>query len=142
MTLLKEIHFGPDKGNFSLYFLASIPPGQDVPDAKASDENEKSNSFITNMNSQVLELTHNHGTEKIDAFSYHDGNTENKEKGIHRGFGHIGFLVDDLKKSCKYFDESGVKFKKRPEEGAMRGLAFLYDPDGYAVEIIQKGMAI
>jgi len=142
MTLLKEIHFGPDKGNFSLYFLASIPPGQDVPDAKASDENEKNNSFITNMYSQVLELTHNHGTEKIDAFSYHDGNTENKEKGIHRGFGHIGFLVDDLKKSCKYFDESGVKFKKRPEEGAMRGLAFLYDPDGYAVEIIQKGMAI
>ena len=141
MTLLKEIHFGPDKGDFSLYFLASIPPGQDVPDAN-DDKNNAANSFITNMYSQVLELTHNHGTEENDSFSYHDGNTENKEEGIHRGFGHIGFLVDDLEKSCKFFDESGVKFKKRPEEGAMHGLAFVYDPDGYAVEIIQKGLAI
>ena len=35
---------------------------------------------------QVLELTHNHGTEKDDAFHVHTGNSEPL------GFGHIGFL--------------------------------------------------
>lgn len=38
----------------------------------------------------VLELTHNHGTEDEPAFSYHNGNTDP------RGFGHTGFLCDDL----------------------------------------------
>lgn len=38
----------------------------------------------------VLELTHNHGTEDDPAFAYHNGNTDP------RGFGHVGFLCDDL----------------------------------------------
>ena len=37
-----------------------------------------------------------------------------------RGFGHICISVDDLDAACKRFDELGVKFKKRPEEGRMR----------------------
>jgi len=32
-----------------------------------------------------------------------------------------------------------VVFKKKPQDGAMNQLAFAYDPDGYWVEIIQKG---
>lgn len=42
----------------------------------------------------------------------------NEEPG--RGFGHICIGVDDLEAACKRFDELGVKFKKRPEEGRMR----------------------
>lgn len=42
----------------------------------------------------------------------------NDEPG--RGFGHICIAVDDLDAACKRFDELGVKFKKRPEEGRMR----------------------
>ena len=136
MTLLRENHFGPDKGDFSLYFLASLPPGTEVPDPT------KPHDFIGNMYPQILELTHNHGTENDESFSYHDGNTEDKEKGIYRGFGHTGFLVDDLDETAKFFDEQNIRWKKRPEEGGMRGLAFIYDPDGYAVEIIQKGFVI
>lgn len=86
--------------------------------------------------------------------SYHNGNDE--DKGQIRGFGHTGFLVDNLEAACEHLEASGVKFKKKPSEGTMRGplskteilwsivifyigLAFAYDPDGYWVEIIQRG---
>ncbi|CAM9769699.1 unnamed protein product, partial [Phaeothamnion confervicola] len=32
----------------------------------------------------------------------------------------------------------GVQFRKRPDEGGMKGLAFILDPDGYSVEILAK----
>jgi len=88
------------------------------------------------MYQPVLELTHNHGTETDPNFSYHNGNTDP------RGFGHIGFLVDDLNSACSYLDDHQVSFKKRPEEGRMRGLAFVTDPDGYWIEIIQRGLKV
>lgn len=44
--------------------------------------------------------------------------------------------------SCKFLDEAGVPFQKRPEEGSMRGLAFVRDPDDYWVEIVQRGLTI
>ena len=48
-------------------------------------------------------------------FKYASGNDEPG-----RGFGHICVTVDDLQAACARFDEMGVKFKKRPEEGRMR----------------------
>lgn len=33
---------------------------------------------------------------------------------------------------------SGVAFKKKPDEGRMKGLAFALDPDGYWLEIIRR----
>ena len=87
----------------------------------------------------VLELTHNHGTEKDDDFKYHNGNDNDAEEG--RGFGHIGFLVDDLDGTCQFLEKNGCKFKKKPSEGGMRGLAFVYDPDGYWVELIERGVS-
>ena len=56
-----------------------------------------------------------------------------------RGFGHIGFLVNDLDLACNYLENKSISFKKKPLDGAMRGLAFIYDPDGYWVEIIGRG---
>lgn len=73
----------------------------------------------------ILELCHNWGTEDDASFKYNSGNEE-----PHRGFGHICVSVDDLQAACKRFDEMGAKFKKRPEEGKMRHIAFLLDPDG------------
>lgn len=46
-----------------------------------------------------MELTHNHGTEKMEKFEYLSGNTE-----PYKGFGHIGFLVDDVYKACEFME--------------------------------------
>lgn len=88
----------------------------------------------------VIELTHNYGTEDQVDFKYHNGNDE--ENGALRGFGHTGFLVDDLDGACEWLEQQGVTFKKKPTEGNMRNIAFAYDPDGYWVEIIDRGMKI
>ena len=80
-----------------------------------------------------LELTHNWNTENDENFEYHSGNEEPK------GFGHIGFLTDDLNKTCADLKEQTVAFRKLPNEGTMRGIAFAMDPDGYWVELIQRG---
>ena len=53
-----------------------------------------------------------------------------------QGFGHTGFLTPDLDGACKWLEEKGVQFKKKPSEGKMRGIAFIVDPDGYWVELI------
>jgi lactoylglutathione lyase len=62
-------------GGFTLFFLGY--PGPDAAD----------NAFPKDVRSAecegLLELTWNHGTEKDDAFRYHDGNAEPQ------GFGHI-----------------------------------------------------
>lgn len=76
-----------------------------------------------------MELTHNWGTETETAQIYHTGNEEP------RGFGHIGVLVPDVYAACERFEKLGVKFIKKPDEGRMKGLAFIRDPDGYWIEI-------
>lgn len=131
MTLLREAHFGEGTDwGFSLFFLAHLPPeelaklGPDF-DLHSSEASE----FIKRMFQPVIELTHNHGTENNEAFKYHNGNDQ--DQGQVRGFGHVGFLVDDLDKACEFLEANGVPFKKRPQDGMMRGLAFAYDPDGY-----------
>jgi len=121
MEMLKERHF--ESAKFSLFFMAS--------QRKNGEDSDKN---IKTLFHPTLELTHNHGTESDDAFSYHNGNEEPK------GFGHTGFLVDDLDAACKYLEDNNVPFIKKPSEGKMRGIAFVKDPDGYWVEIIQRGV--
>lgn len=71
----------------------------------------------------------NWGTESDPDQKYHDGNSDP------RGFGHIGIMVPDVYAACERFTELGVSFVKRPNEGRMKGLAFIKDPDGYWIEI-------
>ena len=58
---------------------------------------------------------------------------------VHPGFGHLCIFVNDLAEACARFTSLGVPFKKRPEEGSMRHIAFILDPDAYWVEVIAKG---
>merc|ERR1712050_66841 len=101
---------------------------------KAATPQEEWVKLSKRMWQPVLELTHNHGTEKDEAFEVHTGNSPPAQ-----GFGHIGFLVDDIVACCKEMEEAGVSFFKRPQDGNMHRIAFALDPSGYRVEIVQRG---
>ncbi|PKM27975.1 MAG: lactoylglutathione lyase [Gammaproteobacteria bacterium HGW-Gammaproteobacteria-12] len=51
--------------------------------------------------------------------------------------GHLCVSVPDIKAACQRFEDLGVDFQKRLTDGRMRDIAFIKDPDGYWVEIIQ-----
>ena len=109
---------------FSLYFLALVDPAQIPADDAARHQWMKSIPG-------VLELTHNHGTENDAEFAYHNGNTDP------RVFGHICISVPDVRAACARFEALEVPFQKRLQDGRMNHLAFVKDPDGYWVEVIQ-----
>ncbi|MCD6048225.1 MAG: lactoylglutathione lyase [Gammaproteobacteria bacterium] len=72
----------------------------------------------------VIELTYNWGVEK-----YELGNA----------FGHIAIAVDDVYAACERIRTAGGKVTR--EAGPMKGgttvLAFVEDPDGYKIELLQ-----
>ena len=74
----------------------------------------------------VIELTYN-----WDKNDYEHGNA----------FGHIAIEVDDIYKVCEEIKKKGVKVIRDP--GPMMGsrllLAFIEDPNGYKIELIEKG---
>ncbi|KAG5294176.1 glyoxalase [Histoplasma ohiense] len=80
----------------------------------------------------VVKLAWNYGTEKQEGKVYHDGNSEPQ------GFGHICVSVDDLDAACARLEAQNVTWKKRLTDGRMKNVAFVLDPDGYWVEIIQN----
>ena len=98
MQLVCEKHFD----DFSLYFMASnIAPITVDP---ASDE---SKTLLSSLSVPVLELTHNHGVEAQPDFVHFNGNEQGRQ-----GFGHIGFLVDDVYKACEDIRKWGYGFRK------------------------------
>ena len=123
-SVVREAHFADAR--FSLYFLILDPEEA----AKAPSDPAELRSWLAGLRG-VLELTHNHGSEDDAAFSYHNGNSEP------RGFGHICVAVPDVRAACARFDEMGVTYQKRVGEGGMKEIAFIKDPDGYWIEIIQ-----
>jgi len=123
LRLLRKLDF--PEFRFSLYFLAYLPVANSPPD----DPGER--TTWTFSQAGVLELTHNWGSEKDPAFKYHDGNAQPQ------GFGHICISVPDLDAAIAWFDRHAVPFVKRPEQGKMKDVAFIKDPDGYWIEIIE-----
>ncbi len=72
----------------------------------------------------VIELTHN-----WDTSSYNLGD----------GFGHVALGVEDIYSACQAIREKGGKIVREP--GPMKHgtteIAFVEDPDGYKIELIQ-----
>jgi len=132
MTLIREAHF-PEAGKFSLYFFATLPPGTTY---NLDTKSEEANEFMKKLWTPVLEITHNHGTENDANFSYHNGNKEPK------GFGHIGFLVDDVTKACADMEAKGVPFQKKLTDGSIKTIAFVLDPDNYWIEICERDLKL
>lgn len=125
MTLVKERKFPEAK--FDLYFLAKLSQ-EERENLPSGDELR---AWVSRQRA-ILELTYNYGTENDDNFAYHNGNSEP------RGFGHICFAVPNLAEAVAWFDKNGVEYVKRPEDGSMKDIAFIKDPDGYWIEIIES----
>ncbi|MCA9666825.1 MAG: lactoylglutathione lyase [Myxococcales bacterium] len=73
----------------------------------------------------VIELTHN-----WDTTSYDLGN----------GFGHIALAVEDAAAACKAIKERGgnVVREAGPMKHGTTVIAFVEDPDGYKIELIER----
>ena len=73
----------------------------------------------------VIELTYNWDTD-----SYDHGNA----------FGHLAIEYDDIYKACEEIKSLGgiVSREPGPVKGGSTEIAFVKDPDGYAIERIQK----
>ncbi|XP_072755174.1 lactoylglutathione lyase-like [Anoplolepis gracilipes] len=121
MTLLQKLDFPEMK--FSLYFLG-------YENQKEIPTDRRENIEWTFNRKATIELTHNWGTETDPDAKYHNGNSDP------RGFGHIGIAVPDVEKACERFEKLNVEFVKKPNDGKMKGLAFIKDPDGYWIEIL------
>ena len=123
MQVLRKLDFPEMK--FSLYFLQVGMAGESAP------EDAGARTAWTFNQRGILELTHNWGTEDDAGFKYHDGNAQPQ------GFGHICFSVPDLDAAVAWFDENKVSFVKRADQGKMKDVAFIKDPDGYWIEIVE-----
>ena len=74
----------------------------------------------------VIELTHNWGqTEPYD---------------LGNAFGHLALGVPDIYKTCKELENEGVNIPRQPGPMAhgTTVIAFIDDPDGYKIELIER----
>lgn len=98
---------------------------------KVLRQNEYSEGRFTNTfigygpenETTTLELTYNWDTN------------EPYEKGA--GYGHIAFNVDNVKDAMAYLEAEGVTIRSpaKPMNHGTRMLGFVYDPDGYIIEL-------
>jgi lactoylglutathione lyase len=74
----------------------------------------------------VLELTYNYGVTNYDQGS---------------AFGHIAIEVRDVSETCETVKAKGgtVTREAGPVKGGTTIIAFVQDPDGYKIELIQAG---
>ena len=98
----------------------------DYPDGKFT------NVFVgygSEADGAVLELTHNWGVEKYE---------------LGTGYGHVALEVDDAYKACDDIRRRGGRVTR--EAGPMKHgttvIAFVEDPDGYKIELVQTKRAV
>jgi lactoylglutathione lyase len=77
----------------------------------------------------MLELTHNHDqTEPYD---------------LGNGYSHVAFTVDGIEETVSRLEEQGVEVALAPKTMTVEGhdyrIAFIVDPDGYRIELIERG---
>jgi lactoylglutathione lyase len=73
----------------------------------------------------VLELTYNYGVDQYE---------------LGTAFGHVAIAVDDAAKACAEVKRRGGKVTREagPVKGGTTVIAFVEDPDGYKVELIER----
>jgi lactoylglutathione lyase len=73
----------------------------------------------------VIELTYNYGVDRYELGS---------------GYGHIAIEVDDAAAACERIRAGGglVTREAGPVKGGTTVIAFVQDPDGYKIELIER----
>jgi len=73
----------------------------------------------------VLELTYNYGVERYD---------------LGTAYGHVALAVPDAAKACAEVKRRGGKVTREagPVKGGTTVIAFVEDPDGYKIELIER----
>ena len=73
----------------------------------------------------VLELTYNYGVDRYD---------------LGTAYGHVAIEVDDAKRACEDVRARGgtVTRDAGPVKGGTTVIAFVQDPDGYKIELIER----
>ena len=76
----------------------------------------------------VLELTYNYGVDRYD---------------LGAGFGHVAVEVPDAAQACAAVRAKGgsVTREAGPVKGGTTVIAFVQDPDGYKIELIENKLA-
>jgi lactoylglutathione lyase len=74
----------------------------------------------------VIELTHNWGQEE--------------PYDLGTAYGHIAIAVPDIYKTCEELEAAGVKIPRPagPMKHGGRPIAFIEDPDGYKIELVER----
>lgn len=80
----------------------------------------------------VLELCHNHGAESDENYTVNNGNGS-----TFRGFGHICVSVDNIQECESTLLKNQAKFQKKLSDGRQKNIAFVLDPDGYWIELVE-----
>lgn len=73
----------------------------------------------------VLELTYNYGVDRYD---------------LGTGYGHVAIEVEDAARACEAVRAKGgtVTREAGPVKGGTTVIAFVQDPDGYKIELIER----
>jgi len=81
--------------------------------------------YGNNPDHAELELTYNHGVD-----SYEPGTA----------YGHIALSTDDIYRTCDAIRASGGTISREPGpvKGGSTVIAFVTDPDGYKIELIER----
>lgn len=81
--------------------------------------------YGSNPEHAEIELTHNHG---VDGYE------------LGTAFGHLALQVEDVAAACERIRAAGGTITREagPVKGGTTVIAFVQDPDGYKIELIQR----
>ncbi len=81
--------------------------------------------YASNPDQAEIELTYNYGVNSYD---------------IGSAYGHIALGVSDAKATCEKIRQAGGKITREagPVAGGTAVIAFVQDPDGYKIELIER----
>ena len=81
--------------------------------------------YGSNPDHAEIELTYNHGVDHYE---------------LGTAYGHIALGVDDAYATCEKIRSAGGKITREPGpvQGGATVIAFVIDPDGYKIELIQR----